>query len=67
MPKLALKMRFWGRRRGMGRTLNRTTTATHCNTLQHVEDFERDINCNTLQHTVSHCITLQHTAARGGL
>ena len=34
-----------------------STTATHCNTLQHTAT-----HCNTLQHTATHCNTPRHTA-----
>jgi len=32
--------------------------ATHCNTLQHIQHTAT--HCNTLQHTATHCNTLQH-------
>jgi len=45
--------------------ISRTHTATHCNTLQHMQHTAT--HCNTLQHTATHCNTLQHTATRQGL
>jgi len=43
-------------------------TATQCNTLQHIATHKdiphggtRRAHCNTLQHTATHCNTLQHT------
>ena len=36
-------------------------TATHCNTLQHMQHTATHC-CNTLQHAATHCNTLQHTA-----
>ena len=45
----------------------RSSTATHCNTLQHTATHCTTLqhtapHCNTLQHTATHCNTLQHTA-----
>ena len=38
--------------------LQKSDTATLCNTLQHTA------HCNTLQHTATHCNTLQRTATQ---